>query len=61
MEEKRRKPASGVEVGERAGERGSSGRQHMKTKGEREFDYFVPIPPLLLSAGHLELRGGLAL
>lgn len=48
----------GVEVGERAGERGSSRRHHTRTKGESEFDYFVLIPPLLLSAGHPGAQGG---
>lgn len=52
MEGKRRKPARGVEVGERVGERGRLGRQQLqknkqKTK-EREFYYFVLISPLLL-------------
>lgn len=44
-------------MGEWAGERGNSGRPHTKTKGEREFDYFVLIPPLLLSAGHPRAQG----
>lgn len=64
MDGKRRKPARGVEVGERAGERGRSGRQqlHKKTKKKQRRERVLLLcshsPSPALSAGHPLAQGG---